>query len=91
MKTAIIGGVAAVIGLVCLVIWRLEFLTLLAGAVPVMLFLGGCLAIYMGVDELKDKMKKDDTASCAASETEDVEKYKREIEELKKEVESLKK
>ena len=90
MKTLIGGAVAAVLGIIGLVIWWKPFLQLLAGAIPVMLLAGGALAIYLGFDELKDTWKKDETVAEPSAASEEVEKYKQEIEELKKEVETLK-
>jgi hypothetical protein len=48
MKTLVGGAAAAVLGLIGLVVWWSPFLTLLAGAIPLMLLLGGGLAIYLG-------------------------------------------
>jgi len=90
MKTLIGGGVAVVLGIIGLVLWRVEFLQLLAGSIPAMLLLGGGLALYLGFDELKDTWKKDEPAFEAPSEPDDVEKYKQEIDGLKKEIEELK-
>ena len=90
MKTLIGGAVAAVLGLIGLSVWFSEFLQLLAGAIPVMLLLGGGLAIYLGFDEMKDTWKKDDSSSGADSDSGNSEVYKREIDELKKEIDSLK-
>ena len=90
MKTLIGGAVAAVLGLIGLSVWFGEFLQLLAGALPVMLLLGGGLALYLGFDELKDTWKKDDTAADTDTVDDDAEKYKKEIDELKKEIETLK-
>ena len=90
MKTLIGGAVAAVLGLIGLSVWFGEFLQLLAGAIPVMLLLGGGLAIYLGFDEMKDTWKKDDSAPGEASGAEDPEAYKKEIEGLKKEINNLK-
>ncbi|RLC32140.1 MAG: hypothetical protein DRH32_03260 [Deltaproteobacteria bacterium] len=90
MKTLIGGAVAAVLGLIGLAVWFKPFLTLLAGAVPAMLLLGGGLALYLGFDELKDSWKKDDTTVDAAAPADDVETYKKEIDELKKEIDTLK-
>ena len=88
MKTLIGGAVAAVLGLIGLTIWFSAFLQLLAGAIPIMLLLGGGLAVYLGFDELKDSWKKDspDTSDSA----DDPDKYKQEIDDLKKEIETLK-
>jgi hypothetical protein len=90
MKTLIGGAVAAVLGLIGLSVWFGEFLQLLAGAIPVMLLLGGGLAIYLGFDEMKDTWKKDDSSLDADAGSEDPEAYKKEIEDLKKEIDSLK-
>ncbi|MFO7713975.1 hypothetical protein [Desulfosarcina sp.] len=90
MKTLIGGAVAAVLGLIGLSVWFGEFLQLLAGALPVMLLLGGGLALYLGFDELKDTWKKDDSTTDDSGADEDAEKYKKEIDELKKEIETLK-
>jgi len=89
MKTLIGGAVAAVLGLIGLSVWFGAFLQLLAGALPIMLLLGGGLALYLGFDELKDTWKKDDSSFDAASD--DSGKYQQEIDELKKEIETLKK
>ncbi len=92
MKTLIGGAVAAVLGLIGVSIWFKEFLQILAGVLPIMMLLGGGLALYLGFDELKDTWKKDDKAAAPASTTcsDNTDKYKQEIESLKKELESLK-
>jgi len=90
MKTLIGGAVAAVLGLIGLSVWFGEFLQLLAGAIPVMLLLGGGLALYLGFDELKDTWKKDDTSLEPEDKSDDADKYKKEIEDLKKEIDTLK-
>ena len=59
MKTLIGGAVASVLGLIGLALWFTAFLQLLAGAIPIMLLAGGCLALYLGFDELKDTWKKE--------------------------------
>ena len=89
MKTLIGGAIAAILGCIGIVAWFPQFLTVMAGTIPVMLLLGGALAIYLGVDELKDTWMGDEAAESQS--TEEVEKYKEEISELKDEIESLKK
>ena len=89
MKTLIGGAVASVLGLIGLSVWFGAFLQLLAGAIPVMLLLGGGLALYLGFDELKDTWKKEDTMD-APGPSDDSEQYKQEIDDLKKEIETLK-
>ena len=89
MKTLIGGAVAAVLGLIGITAWWKPFLQLLAGAIPVILLLGGALAIYLGFDELKDTWKKDDTPDLSSG-SDDTEQYKKEVDDLKKEIETLK-
>ena len=93
MKTLIGGAIASALGLIGLAVWWAEFLMVLTGIIPVMLLLGGALAIYLGFDELKDTWKKDESFEPAAEteQKEEVEKYKKEITELKEEIQSLKK
>ncbi len=88
MKTLIGGSIAAVVGLIGLGIFWRDFFDLLAGAIPIILLIGGGLAIYLGFDELKDSWKKEDDDAVVS--TQDPEKYKQEIDELKKEIETLK-
>ena len=92
MKTLIGGAVAAVLGVIGLAVWFPAFLQLIAGSIPILLLLGGGLALYLGFDELKDTWKKDkEDSGSAKDDKDDVDKYKQEISELKKEIESLKK
>jgi len=86
MKTLIGGAVAAVLGLIGLSVWFSEFLQILAGAIPVMLLLGG-LVLYLGFDELKDTWKKEDSVAGPGG---DSAAYNEEIDALKKEIEDLK-
>ena len=91
MKTLIGGAIAAVLGLIGIVVWWSQFLMVLAGTIPIMLLLGGALAIYLGFDELKDTWKQDDKEDATGTTGEDVQQYKKEIDELKGEIEELKK
>ena len=90
MKTLIGGAIAALLGLIGIVAWFPQFLTVIAGTIPVMLLLGGALAIYLGIDELKDTWKQDEGMDDDVAPDEDVQKYKQEITELKEEIETLK-
>lgn len=89
MKTLIGGSVAAVLGVIGLAVWFPAFLQLLAGSIPIMLLLGGGLALYLGFDELKDTWKQE--KESVEQSGDDVDKYKQEISDLKKEIDSLKK
>ena len=91
MKTLLGGAVAAAFGLIGLVIWWEEFFEVLAGIIPVMLLLGGGLAICLGFDELKDSWKEKESFDTEESTGGNVKKYKQEIDGLKEEIETLKK
>ena len=88
------GIIGAVLGLIGLGIWWQPFLKLIAGGIPIILLLGGALAIYVGYDEIRDQMKskKEDKASDADLEAakEELEKAKAEAEKYKAELEKAK-
>jgi hypothetical protein len=91
MKTLIGGAIAAILGLIGIVVWFPQFLTVVAGTIPIMLLLGGALAIYLGIDELKDTWTQGEAETTETDSSEEVEKYKKEISDLKEEIEGLKK
>lgn len=74
MKTLIGGAVASVVGLILLVVWFGAFLQILAGIIPLVLLLGGCLALYLGFDELKDTWKNEGTAAGPDDKEHEIEK-----------------
>lgn len=93
--TALVGGLVAVgLGLIGLGMWFGDFLTLLKGGIPVLLLMGGALAVYLGFEETKDKFfKKSETPSYEPPKMAEgeVEKYQAEVERLKAEIDELKK
>ncbi len=89
---ALIGGVAALIlGVIGLIAWWEEFIWLLKGVVPVILLLGGALAAYLGLEEIKDKRRAEMEAATEPFQPEgdDVERYKQEVAELKAKLAAL--
>jgi hypothetical protein len=81
---ALAGGlVALILGIIGIVVWWSLFVKALAAGVPIMLILGGALATYLGIEELKDKK---------AAESFDTEKddLKREVDTLKQELKDMK-
>jgi hypothetical protein len=54
----LIGAVVTFIGLILLVAWWYELLFVLRGVIPLMLILGGAIAVIAGFSELKDVLKK---------------------------------
>ena len=59
MRTLIGGAIAAVLGVIGLAVWFGELMQLIAGVLPSILIVGGALAMYLGIDELKDSWNKD--------------------------------
>jgi uncharacterized membrane protein YqjE len=81
---ALVGGlIALILGIIGIIVWWPYFLKALMAGVPVMLLLGGALATYLGVEEIKDKK---------ASDTFDTDKddLKKEVDSLKQEIKGLK-
>jgi len=92
MSVLIGGGMSVMLGLVLLIFWYKHFLVLLMGAAPILLILGGALAVYVGLDELKDKIretqeKEKEELNKARAELErakaEADKYREELEKLK--------
>jgi uncharacterized membrane protein YqjE len=81
---ALVGGlIALILGIIGIIVWWGYFLKALMAGVPVLLILGGALATYLGIEEIKDKK---------ASESFETEKddLKREVDSLKQEIKELK-
>ena len=53
--SVIIGGIVALLGVVGIVGWWCDFITILRGSVPVMLVFGGAIAVIAGLSEIKDE------------------------------------
>lgn len=53
MKILLGGIVAVIIGVVGLIAWWVQLLEVLKGSIPVILALGGALAIYLGIEDVK--------------------------------------
>ena len=51
----IIGSCVTILGILGLMIWRSDFLTIIKGSVPVILVFGGVIAVIAGLTELKDE------------------------------------
>ena len=97
MSLLIAGAVSAVLGLIGLMAWWNDFLIILKGAVPLAMLLGGILAIYVGFDDIQDKMREervrqDAKLDKAREEMEIVrakaEQYREELERLKEHAQS---
>jgi len=86
LMSLLIGGViSAIIGLISLIFWWGDFMTIVKGAFPICLLLGGALAVYVGIDEMQEKVNED-----KLSQEEKLEKVRQEAELAKAEAEKYK-
>jgi len=86
MKTLIGGAIGTVLGIIGLAVWFKPFLQLVAGTVPLMLLLGGGLALYLGFDELKDSWQNeamDDSSVLSGDKDSEIADLKKELDDLK--------
>jgi small neutral amino acid transporter SnatA (MarC family) len=84
---ALVGGlISLILGIIGIVIFWGYFVKALAAGIPALLILGGALATYLGIEEIKDKR-----SAMKYDEKPDTSELKGEVESLKKEVEDLKK
>ena len=57
---SLIGGIVALIlGIIFIIYWWGSFIDVLMGTLPALFILGGALATYLGIEELKDKSSSD--------------------------------
>ena len=88
--TALIGGlIALILGFIGISIWWGYFLKALAAGVPIILILGGALATYLGIEEIKDRGSSENFEPDADGLKSEVESLKEEIKGLKEEKEEL--
>jgi len=89
----LIGGIVAVIlGVIGFSLWWSAFVTILQGGIPILLILGGVLAVYVGMDAMQDKMREDRHKQEEKLEKarEEIEKVKAQSEQYREEIEKLK-
>ena len=77
----VVGLVLGIIGIIC---WWGQFITLLMGGIPIVFILGGALAAYLGFEEIKDKQRTGSTSKETPGD------LKGEVETLKEEIKGLK-
>lgn len=82
MSLLISGIVSVVLGIIGFTLWWSDFIVLLKGGVPIMLILGGILAVYVGVDAMQDRMREE-----RKLQEERLEKARQEIEQMRMQAE----
>jgi len=75
MKKIVLGGLAALIGVVGFAQFFCSFLGVILGALPILLILGGALAFYLGFTEVQENKTK------APSPVQDVQAEKKPVEQ----------
>ena len=81
---SLIGGIIALIlGIIFIIQWFGLFVKGLMATLPALFILGGALAAYLGIEELKDR-------SASESFDDDTSELKSEVESLKEEIKEIK-
>ena len=92
MTLLISGFISVILGIIGFSIWWNAFLIAMKGIVPIMLILGGILAVYIGIDAIEDqareeRKRQDEKLQKTRDEMEQAkakaEQYRQEIERLK--------
>jgi uncharacterized membrane protein len=89
----LIGGViSAIFGLISLIFCWSDFMTIVKGSFPIFLILGGALAVYVGIDELQEKIREERQRQEEKLEKaqEEIELVKAQAERYKEELDKLK-
>jgi arginine exporter protein ArgO len=92
MSLLISGVVAVILGIIGFTQWWSDFVIILKGGVPIMLMLGGILAVYVGLDALQDRMKEERQKQEEKLDKtrEEIEQVKAQAERYREEIEKLK-
>lgn len=92
MSLLIGGAVAVIVGLIGLILWWVDFLVILKGGIPIILILGGVLAVYIGIDEIQDKLREERQRQeeGLAKAREEIEMVRAQAEQYREELEKLK-
>lgn len=92
MSLLIAGAVAVVLGLLGLLAWWGDVLNIIKGTAPLAMLLGGILAIYVGFDDIQDKMRNEQQRQSAQLDKarEEIEAVRAKAEQYKEELEKLK-
>ena len=54
-SSIIIGSCVTILGLLGVIVWRSDVLTIIKGSIPAILVFGGVIAVIAGLTELKDE------------------------------------
>lgn len=83
---ALAGGlIALILGIIGIIAWWPYFVKALAAGIPVVLLLGGALATYLGIEELRDRKATESFDTGPTGLQDEVQSLKEELKELKQE------
>ena len=81
---ALAGGlIALILGIIGIITWWPYFVKALAAGIPVALLLGGALATYLGIEEIKDRKASESFETGPTGLQDEVQSLKQELKELK--------
>jgi small neutral amino acid transporter SnatA (MarC family) len=89
----LIGGIVSVVlGVIGFSLWWQDFLMILKGSVPILLILGGILAVYVGIDDMQDRAKDEQQKQeeKLAKAREEIEAAKAQADRYREELDKLK-
>jgi len=92
MSLLISGIVSVILGVIGFSLWWSDLMILLKGGVPIMLILGGVLAVYVGLDAMEDRMREERNKQEEKFEKtrDEIERVKAQAEQYREEIERLK-
>ena len=82
MSLLISGIVSVILGVIGFTLWWDAFVVILRGGIPIMLIIGGILAVYVGLDAMQDRLKEE-----RLKQEEKLERTREEIEQVKAQAE----
>jgi hypothetical protein len=83
---ALAGGlIALILGIIGIIAWWPYFVKALAAGIPVVLLLGGALATYLGIEEIRDRKASESFETGQPGLQDEVQTLKEELKELKEE------
>lgn len=91
--TLVIGGaVSAILGLIGFIFWWDAFFIIIRGALPIIMLLGGILAVYVGIDDIQEKLREERQRQEESLEKarEEIEMVKAKAEQYREELDKLK-
>jgi small neutral amino acid transporter SnatA (MarC family) len=82
MSMLISGVISVVLGIIGFSLWWSAFVIALQGIIPILLILGGILAVYIGLDSIEDQAREE-----RKRQDEKLQKTKDEMEQIKMQAE----